>query len=148
MPVAGAGDGPLIQIDGGEVAGFEDVAKAIDAIAGIEFAGGDGVAEENAREALGDDDMTAGGAKGDGGVFAGAAAAEIPAGDDDGVIGVHLAGFDEAGGVKGIGEAGEGEAAEFFVFVGDGGDEIQVLRGDDLVGVDVVLDDVNWPGKD
>ena len=34
------------------------------------------------------------------------------------------------------------EAAELFVFVGDGGDEVQVLGRDDLVRVDVIAHDI------
>ncbi len=38
-------------------------------------------------------------------------------------------------------------AAELLVFLGDGRDEVQKLRGDDLVGVNVVAHDVNGAGE-
>jgi len=74
-------------------------------------------------------------------VLAGGAAAEVVAGDDDGELGLGLAGVDEARGVGG-GEADEGVGSELLVLVGLGRDEGEVFRGDDLVGVDVVADDV------
>lgn len=74
-------------------------------------------------------------------MLAGGAAAEVVAGDDDGELGLGLAGVDEARGVGG-GEADEGVGSELLVLVGLGRDEGEVFRGDDLVGVDVVADDV------
>src|ERR1017187_4054921 len=143
----GDGDGGAVQIHGDDIAGLQGVAKAVGAFAGIEFACGDGVAKEDAGETFGEDEVAAGGAEGDGSVLAGAAAAEIAAGDDDGIGAWELVLLDEADGVKGVGQPGEGVAAEFFVFGGDGGDEVEVLGGDDLVGVNVVAHDVNGACK-
>lgn len=74
-------------------------------------------------------------------MLAGGAAAEIGTGDEDGVFGLGLSRLDESGGVGG-GEADEGVGAELLVLVGVGRDEGEILGGDDLVGVDVVADDV------
>ena len=74
-------------------------------------------------------------------MLAGGAAAEVGAANDNGVLGLGLAGVDEARGVGG-GEADEGVGAELLVLVGLRRDEGEVLRGNDLVGVDVVADDV------
>jgi hypothetical protein len=142
------GHGGGVEVDGDVVAGVEDVAEAVDGFAGVELAGGDTVAEEDPGEAFGKDDAAGGGAEGDGCVFAGAAAAEITAGDDDGELGIELVRGDEPYRVEGVGKAAEGVAAEFFVFVGDGGYEIEVLGGYDLVGVDVIAHDIHWPAED
>ena len=141
------GNGGGIEIDGDNVAGFEDVAEAFGDFAGVQFAGGHGIAEENAGETFSENNTAFGGAQGDGGVFAGTAAAEVFASHDDGIFAIHLAFLDVADGVKGFRQAGEGVAAELFVFLGDGGDEIQKLRGNDLVSVDVIAHDVNGTGK-
>ena len=139
--------GPIVQIHRDDIAGLQGVAEARGGVAGIKFAGGDGVAKEGAGEAFGQDKVAAGGAEGDGSVFARAAAAKIAAGDDDGILALGLPRLDEADRIEGVGQTGEGVAAEGLVFGGDGGDEVEVLRGDDLVGVNVVAHDVNRPGK-
>ena len=79
-------DGGGVEIHGHDVAGFQDVAEAFGDFARIKFAGGDAVAEENARETFGEDDLASGRAQRDGRVFARTAAAEIFPGDDDGII--------------------------------------------------------------
>ena len=140
-------DGGGVEVNGDDVAGLQGVAEAFGDFARIEFAGGDGVAEENARETFGEDDPATGRAERDGRVFARTAAAEIFPADDDGIIAVELAFLDVARGVEGFGQAGEGVAAELLVFLGDGRDEVQKLRGDDLVGVNVVAHDVNGAGE-
>ena len=71
----------------------------------------------------------------------GGTAPEVGSRYDDGVARFGGSGLDEARGV-GRREADEGVAPELLVLVGFGGDEGEVLRGDDLVGVDVVADDV------
>src|ERR1035437_3768497 len=133
--------------DGRGVAGFQHVAEAFGDFARIEFAGGDAVAEEDARETFGEHELTVGGTQRDGCVFARAAAAEIFAADDNGIIAVELAFLDVADGVNRFGQAVEGVAAELLVFLGDGGHEVQKLRGDDLVGVNVVAHDIDGAGK-
>jgi hypothetical protein len=80
------GDGGRVEVNGHDVAGFQRVAEALGDFAGIKFAGGDAVAEENARETFGEDDFATGRAERDGRVFARAAAAEIFPADDDGII--------------------------------------------------------------
>jgi len=71
-------------------------------------------------------------------VFAGAAAAKIATGDDNRVRRFHLAGRHETGGILALRQAGEGVGAKFVILVGNGGDEIEILGRDDLVGVDIV----------
>lgn len=71
-------------------------------------------------------------------MLTGGATAEVFTGDDDGVARLELVGIDEGDGVGGGGEAAEGEGAELAVLVGFGGDEGQMLGGDNLIGVDVV----------
>jgi len=141
------GDRVGVDVDGGEVPGLEGVAQTIDAFDGVEFAGGDAIAEENAGVALGDDALAIGGAHGDGGVFAGTATAEIATGDDDGVMAVEGALGDEPLRVEMIRETPEGVAAELLVFLGDGGHEVEELSRDDLVRVDVVSDHVDRAGE-
>jgi len=74
------------------------------------------------------------------------AAAEVPAGDDDLVLRLQLAVVYEARGVERIRQADHGKRAELLVLLRDRRDEREVLRGDDLVGVDVVADDVDGAG--
>src|SRR5262249_4499935 len=87
----------------------------------------------------------------DGGMFARRAAAEVLAAEDD------LVGGDELViGVKGhvsLGQpplrrrdAAQGVLTELPVFLGDGRVQRQVLRRDDLVGVDVVAEDERFAG--
>lgn len=108
----------------------------------VDLAGGHRVPEEDPGIGLRDDGPGAGSAQGDGGVLAGGAASEVGAGNDDGKARARGAGANEGGGVGGGGEADEGVRAELLVLVRVGRDEGEVLRGDDLVGVDVVTEDV------
>jgi hypothetical protein len=78
-------------------------------------------------------------------VLAGHAASEVVAADDDGVLHPGLVGLHKAHGVGG-GEACECVGAELLILGGLGGDEGEVLGGDDLVGVNVVIDDVGGGG--
>ena len=64
-----------------------------------------------------------------------------------GIFAVELALFDEARRVERFGQAGERVAAELLVFVGHGRHQREVLRGDDLVRVNVVAHHVNRSGK-
>ena len=64
------GDRALVQVHRHRVTRFQNIAQAIDAFAGIKFAGGDAVAEENAGEAFGENNPAPGRTKGDGRVFA------------------------------------------------------------------------------
>jgi len=73
--------------------------------------------------------------------------AQVPACDDDGIIAVELAFLHEAGGIERVRQADERVGAELLVFRRDGGHERQILRGNDLVGVNVVANDVNGAGK-
>jgi hypothetical protein len=59
-----------VEVNGHDVAGLQGVAEAFGDFARIEFAGGDGVAEENARETFGEDDPATGRSERDGRVFA------------------------------------------------------------------------------
>src|SRR5277367_1789494 len=141
------GDGGGVEVNGHDVAGLQGVAEAFGDFARIEFAGGDGVAEEDARETFGEDDPATGRAERDGRVLARTAAAEIFPAYDDGIVAVELAFLDVARGVEGFGQAGERVAAELLIFLGDGRDEVEKLRGDDLVGVNVIAHDVDRAGE-
>ena len=132
-----------VEIDGDGIAGLKYIAEALGGFAGVEFAGGDAIAEEDAGETFGDDDAGISRSHGDGGVLAGTAATEILAGDDDGVLGIHLALFDEALRIERVGQSTQRIAAELLVFLLDGGNEVQILRGNDLVGVDIILHHVD-----
>ena len=138
----------MIEVHRYDVAGFQHFAKALDAFAGIEFTGRDGIAEKDAGETLGQNDPAAGRTKRDGRVLARTAAAEILSADNKGILGIELALLHEANGVKRIGKAAHRVTAEFFIFVRHRGNQGQVLRGNDLVGVDVVTDDIDRAGKD
>ena len=74
-------------------------------------------------------------------------AAEVFPADDDGIIAVELAGLDVADRVERGGQTIERVAAELFIFLGYGRHEVQKLRGDDLIGVNVVAHDVDGAGK-
>lgn len=69
-------------------------------------------------------------------------ATKVVSGDNYGEFSFELTRFDEAGGVGGRGKANERIGAELLVLVRVGGDEGEVLGGDDLVSVDVVSDDI------
>lgn len=107
----------------------------------INLASGHRVPEEDPRVRLSHYGSGAGGAQRHWRVLAGGAASEVLAGDDDGVLGFQLAGFNEAGFI-GRGKADEGVRAELLVLVGVRWDEGEVLSGDDLVRINVVVDDV------
>lgn len=131
----------LSELNRHHIAGGALLAEASLRFQRIHLAGGHGVPEEDPSVRLRDHCGGAGGAQRDGGVLAGGAATEVGTADDDGVLGFDLAGFDETRGVGG-GEADEGVGAELLVLVGLGRDEGEVLGGNDLVGVDIVADDV------
>ena len=141
------GDRGRVEINGHDVAIFQRVAKAFGDFAGIKLPGGDAVAEENARETFGEDDFASGRAERDGRVLARAAAAEIFSGNDNRIFAVKLAAVDEPLWIERLGQAAKREAAELFVFVRHRRHERQILRGDDLVGVNVVAHHVNRAGK-
>lgn len=105
----------------------------------VELPRRDAVAEEDARVRLGDDDASARGAHGNGGVLPRGTAPKVVSADDDGVLRLHLPLGDEPCRVEVLGEADEGVGAELLVFVGLGRDEGEVLGRDDLVGVDVLM---------
>ena len=132
-----------IKIDRHGIAGLQNVAKALGGFAGIKFTGCDAVPEENAGETFGDDDAGIGGAHRNGGMFAGTATAEILPGDDYGIFSIRLPFLDEPLRVKIVRQAAESVAAELFVFLLDGRNEVQILGRNDLVGVDVIFHDVN-----
>jgi hypothetical protein len=141
------GDGGGVEVNSHDVAGLQRVTEAFGDFARIEFAGGDGVAEENARETFREDNFASSRAERDGRVLARTAAAEIFPADNDGIVAVKRAFLDKARGVKRFGQAVEREAAELLVFFGNRRDERKMLRGNDLVGVNVVAHDINGAGK-
>jgi ABC-2 type transport system ATP-binding protein len=128
-----------IQVDRDHVAGLHDVAEPLSDFAGIKFARRNAVPEENARKTFGDNNARIGRAHRNRGVLAGTAAPEILPGDHDGILRVHLPFLDEPLWVKFVRQAAKGVAAKLFVFLLDGRNEVQILRGNDLVGVDIVL---------
>src|SRR2546430_10350769 len=71
------------------------------------------------------------------------AAAEVLSGDDDRVRRRHAVRRDERRLVRRPREPGERIAAELSVLLWNGRHEVQVLGGDDLVGVDVVAQHVD-----
>ncbi len=141
------GHSAFVQINRHHVAGFEDLTQTAGAFARIKLAGGDGVSEKDAGETLGQNDLAAGRTQGDGRMLPRAAAPEIFSADDNGIFRVQLVRLDEAGRIKGVGQPTERVAAEFLVFVRNRRDESQILRGNDLVGVDIVAHHINRAGK-
>lgn len=131
----------LSELNRDNIAGAALLAEAALRLQRVHLAGGHRVPEEDPRVRLRNHGGNAGCAQCDGRVLAGGAAAEVGAADDDGVLSLGLAGVNEARGVGG-GEADEGVGAELLVLVGLGRNEGEVFRGDDLVRVDVVADDV------
>src|SRR5262245_642284 len=106
MDLAGSLDrnGSLVEIHADNVPGFQRLAEPLGEFAGIELPGRDAIAEKNSGEAFSQDDFASGGAQCDGCMFARAAAAEIPAGHNDWILRVDGSRFDEANGVKGVGQ--------------------------------------------
>jgi hypothetical protein len=141
------GHGLLVEVNGHFIAGFQNVNEAFSHFARIQFAGGYGVAEENARETFGEDDSASGRAECDGRVFTRAAATEVFPGHDNRIIRVELAFRHEAGRVKRFRQTVERVTAELLVFLGNRRHQVQILRGDDLVGIDVIAHYVNSAGK-
>lgn len=64
---------------------------------------------------------------------------KILSANDHRVLRLHGIHFDVSGGIEIVREPDEGVATEFFVFVGLGWDEGEVLGRDDLIRVDVLL---------
>src|SRR5206468_20705 len=83
------------------------------------------------------------GAEGDRGVLAGRPAAEVLPGDQDRERRRRAARRDEGRIAGPEQQAGERVAAELAVLLRDGRHQVQVLGRDDLVGVDVVAEDVD-----
>src|SRR5216110_1253459 len=78
-------------------------------------------------------------------LFRSGPAAEVLARHDDRVRGRHRARGDERRLIGGAREAGERVAPDLPVLLRDSRHQVQVLGRDDLVGVDVVAEDVNAP---
>src|ERR1035438_9557280 len=127
-----------VQVHRDLIARLHHVAQAIYRFTGIKLARRHGVAEEDAREAPRQHDLAARRAHSDRRVLAGAATTEVAPGDHDRILAVELAFLHIARGVKGFWQAGEGVRAELLVLLGDRWHEVQVLRRDNLVGVDVI----------
>src|SRR5438309_11975554 len=81
-------------------------------------------------------------------MFAGTATTKIASTHHDWIFGIHLARFDETIRVKRFGQSIQREAPELLIFFGNRRNEIEILGGDDLVGVDIIAHDVNRTGKD
>ena len=113
----------------------------------------DGVAEEDSGVELGDDASATRLGDGEGCVFATGAAAEIFAADDDLEIAFEFVGADEGdvavreAGLA-FGDAAHGVHAEEFAFLGHGGVIGKIFGGDDLVGVEIVAQNVRLAADD
>jgi hypothetical protein len=75
------------------------------------------------------------------------ATAKVPAPDDNGILAIELAILHVARRIKRIGQAVQSIAAKLDVFLFDGRNQVEELRRDDLVGVDVVAHHINGSGK-
>ena len=71
-------------------------------------------------------------------MFPGAATPEIPSGNNDRIIAIHLALFNKGCLIDGFRQAAKSVAAQFVVFFLYGGNEIQVLRRNNLVCINVI----------
>ena len=100
LPLAAIVHRGLIQVHGDLVAGLQRFAESLGEFAGIEFAGGDAIAEEDAGEALGEHQFAFGRAQGNGRVLARTAAAEIASGNDNRIGAVHFAVGHKAVGIE------------------------------------------------
>src|SRR5439155_25340853 len=98
-------------------------------------------------ETLGQNDLATGRAQGDGRVLARAAAPEIFPADHNRILTVELPFLDEADRIEGVGQTTQRVAAQFLVFVRNRRDESQILRGNDLVGVDIVAHHISRTDK-
>ncbi len=139
------GDGLGFEVDGDLVRGIRCGAAAI-SVLHVSFGEADedhavlaGVGEEDVGEAGGDDGEKAEAGEGPGGVLAGAAAAEVLAGDEDLRALVMVLVEDEVGvGLAGVGAfVDAAPVVEEKVAVAGALDALEELLGDDLVGVDV-----------
>src|SRR5207247_7412365 len=92
-------------------------------------------------------DLATGGTHCDGRMLARAAAPEISSADDNRILAVELPFLDEADRIEGVRQTTERVAAQLLVFVRNRRDESQILRGNDLVRVDVVAHHINRAGK-
>src|SRR5262249_27344239 len=128
----------LVEIDRNHVAGLQDVTQAVQAFTGIQFAGGHGISEKDTGKTFSQNDPASGRAQRNRCVFTRAATTEIFSGNHDGKLRVKLAILDESRRVERVGQSAHRIAAELFVLVRNGRHQGQVLRGNDLVGVDVV----------
>ena len=137
----------VFEIEFDFIIGADLVAQSRCSLDRVQFAGGDAVAEKDARKTFREDELAIRRPHRDGRVFARTAAAKVFAADYDGKFAVELAFFDVADGIKRFRQTIEGVAAELLVFLGNGGHEVEKLGGDDLVGVDVVAHDVNRAGE-
>ena len=131
------------------LAGLEGTEKTVGSFVGDDVAAVDRVAKEDAGVGFGDDGVDPRLAQGKGGMLARGAAAKVLAADDDFVlrdVGAGLDEWDVSFGEAGLGDgdAAEGELAVEAAFFAVGEAVYEVLGGDDLVGVDVVAEDVNF----
>lgn len=140
IDVAGGGNRELvgIEIDFDNIAGSQNFTESLFGFDGVEFAGSDAIAKENSGETFGNDCLAPGRSERDGRVFAGAATSKIAPGNDNWVRGFHLCVGHVALRVGALGQPGQGVAAQFDVFFGNRRDQVEVLGGNDLVGVNVV----------
>lgn len=138
------GEGVGVDIEFEGVAGGDfAVDQSGIALGGEEVAAVDAVAVKDSCVELRDSDFGTGLSQREGRVFAGAAAAEVLAADDEGVVAGVLAFGDKAHAAVGQAalirrDADAGVHAEVLAFFGLAWVVGQVLGGDDLVGVEVV----------
>lgn len=110
----------------------------------VHFPSGDGIPEEDPRIGFRHHGLRASCAQRHGGVLAGRSTPEVVATDDNGVFGLGLAWLHEACGVRRR-EPHESVGPELLVLSRIRGHQRQVLRRDDLVGVNVVAHHVAEP---
>ena len=113
---------------------------------GVELPRGNAVPEEDARERLRDHRLRARRPEGNGGMLPRRSAPEVLSCHEDGVGRGRPAGWHESRGAGLERQTREGVAAKPPVLLGDRRHEVQVLGGDDLIGVDVVSQDVDRAG--
>src|SRR6266540_1494101 len=139
--------GAFVEVHGQQVAGFQNIAQVIDALAGIKLAGGHGITEKDAGETFSHHNLAASRAQSNGRMFARTAAAEILPAHDDRILGLEPAFLDETGRIERFRQAAKRVAAELFVLVRNRRHESEILRRNDLIGVDVVSHHINRAAK-
>src|SRR5271166_6694155 len=140
-------EGIVFKIDRCDIAGFHPVDQAFTGLVRIEFAGRDAVSEKDPSVRFAYHRVHSGSPECDRRVLTRTSAPEIFAGNYNLVLGRSCSLFNKLNRIEVVRKPNHRVRAEFLVLVRDRRNEGQVLRGYDLVGVDIVGHYVDRTGK-